>query len=154
MCLFLTYTFLYGLVGVSHIQCFYNLAGAIEEHPRQGYIYVLFFPLVRSYSIFLIITNAALLSLSFLSFSMFPFLAMLIFCHTLNVRHLVDGSVEEKVLAYNRANREVAVLCNHQRSAPKTHEAQMDKLGETIDTLLKEVKDVKAQIKAVRNARV
>ena len=26
----------------------------------------------------------------------------------------VDGTVEEKLLAYNRANREVAVLCNHQ----------------------------------------
>ena len=27
---------------------------------------------------------------------------------------LVDGTVEEKMLAYNRANREVAILCNHQ----------------------------------------
>jgi DNA topoisomerase-1 len=26
----------------------------------------------------------------------------------------VDGTVDEKMLAYNRANREVAVLCNHQ----------------------------------------
>ncbi len=26
-----------------------------------------------------------------------------------------DGNVAEKLLAYNRANREVAVLCNHQR---------------------------------------
>jgi hypothetical protein len=26
----------------------------------------------------------------------------------------VDGSVEEMMLAYNSANREVAILCNHQ----------------------------------------
>ena len=38
------------------------------------------------------------------------------------------GTVEEKILAYNRANRSVAVLCNHQRAAPKTHDLQMEKL--------------------------
>ncbi len=27
---------------------------------------------------------------------------------------VVDGSLEEKMLAYNEANRQVAVLCNHQ----------------------------------------
>lgn len=26
----------------------------------------------------------------------------------------VDGTVDEKMLAYNRANRDVAILCNHQ----------------------------------------
>ncbi len=31
-------------------------------------------------------------------------------------------SVPEKMLAYNRANRQVALLCNHQRSVPKTFE--------------------------------
>ncbi|KAJ3222208.1 DNA topoisomerase 1 [Clydaea vesicula] len=30
-----------------------------------------------------------------------------------------NGTVQEKILAYNRANRQVAVLCNHQRSIPK-----------------------------------
>lgn len=30
-----------------------------------------------------------------------------------------DASVPEKILAYNRANRAVAVLCNHQRAVPK-----------------------------------
>jgi DNA topoisomerase-1 len=43
-----------------------------------------------------------------------------------------DGTVAEKLLAYNRANREVAVLCNHQRSVPKGHGAQMGKLGDKI----------------------
>ncbi|KAI9596558.1 hypothetical protein BDF19DRAFT_437860 [Syncephalis fuscata] len=36
-----------------------------------------------------------------------------------------NTTVAEKVLAYNRANREVAVLCNHQRAVPKRHDDQM-----------------------------
>lgn len=39
-----------------------------------------------------------------------------------------DASVADKLLAYNRANRLVAVLCNHQRSVSKTHSAAMEKM--------------------------
>ena len=39
-----------------------------------------------------------------------------------------DMTVAEKILAYNRANRAVAVLCNHQRAVPKTHEKSMENL--------------------------
>ncbi|CAF1360756.1 unnamed protein product, partial [Didymodactylos carnosus] len=35
------------------------------------------------------------------------------------------ASIPEKILAYNRANRQVAILCNHQRSVPKTFEKSM-----------------------------
>lgn len=43
-----------------------------------------------------------------------------------------DMSVPEKLLAYNRANRAVAILCNHQRSVPKTHQKSMETLKEKI----------------------
>ena len=33
-----------------------------------------------------------------------------------------------KLLSYNRANRAVAILCNHQRSAPKTFAQSMENL--------------------------
>lgn len=36
--------------------------------------------------------------------------------------------MNEKILSYNRANRSVAVLCNHQRTAPKTFDTQMSNL--------------------------
>uniref|UniRef100_A0A1X7UKE5 DNA topoisomerase n=1 Tax=Amphimedon queenslandica TaxID=400682 RepID=A0A1X7UKE5_AMPQE len=39
-----------------------------------------------------------------------------------------DDTVNEKILSYNRANRAVAVLCNHQRTAPKTFDTQMSNL--------------------------
>ena len=38
------------------------------------------------------------------------------------------ANVAEKILAYNRANRQVAVLCNHQRSVPKTFGKSMEAL--------------------------
>jgi DNA topoisomerase-1 len=43
-----------------------------------------------------------------------------------------DGTVAEKLLAYNRANRQVAILCNHQRAAPKTHGTQMAKMKDKV----------------------
>ncbi|XP_035900565.1 DNA topoisomerase 1 isoform X2 [Anopheles stephensi] len=61
-----------------------------------------------------------------------------------------DASVPEKLLAYNRANRAVAILCNHQRAVPKTHEKSMGNLKEKIrvkreqiDQCQKELKDLK-----------
>lgn len=41
-------------------------------------------------------------------------------------------TIPEKLLAYNRANRAVAILCNHQRSVPKSHEKSMENLKEKI----------------------
>lgn len=38
------------------------------------------------------------------------------------------ADVNEKILSYNRANREVALLCNHQRSVPKNFEKSMEAL--------------------------
>ena len=44
-------------------------------------------------------------------------------------------TMEEKVLFFNRANRMVAILCNHQRTLPKTHNQQMEKIDEQIEEL-------------------
>jgi DNA topoisomerase I len=38
------------------------------------------------------------------------------------------ATVQEKLNAYNHANRMVAILCNHQRSVPKTHDQSMEKM--------------------------
>ncbi len=34
-------------------------------------------------------------------------------------------TVDQKKVEYDRANKEVAVLCNHQRAVPKTHGDQV-----------------------------
>ena len=43
-----------------------------------------------------------------------------------------DDNLASKVLCYNRANRAVAVLCNHQRAAPKNFSEQMGRMTEKV----------------------
>lgn len=47
----------------------------------------------------------------------------------------LTGSVAEKVVDYNEANRRVAILCNHKRTVAAAHETQMEKLGDRIKGL-------------------
>lgn len=42
------------------------------------------------------------------------------------------ATVQEKLNAYNQANRMVAILCNHQRAVPKTHEQSMGKMRDKV----------------------
>ncbi|KAL3912755.1 MAG: hypothetical protein SGARI_000992, partial [Bacillariaceae sp.] len=55
----------------------------------------------------------------------------------------------EKVVEYNNANREVATLCNHQRSVSKAQETQLENLGGKLETLKKQKKTLKAILKAI-----
>jgi len=45
------------------------------------------------------------------------------------------GSVQEKVKAYNDANREVAILCNHKRTVAASHATSIEKMNERINGL-------------------
>ncbi|CCE64866.1 hypothetical protein TPHA_0J00430 [Tetrapisispora phaffii CBS 4417] len=45
------------------------------------------------------------------------------------------GSVAEKLLKYNAANRTVAILCNHQRTISKTHKQTIEKASDRIREL-------------------
>jgi DNA topoisomerase-1 len=58
-----------------------------------------------------------------------------------------EGTVAEKILAYNRANRQVAVLCNHQRSVPKTHGLAMERLNDKVMALKYERQLVRKELK-------
>lgn len=46
--------------------------------------------------------------------------------------------VPEKLLSYNRANRAVAILCNHQRAPPKTFDQSMANLQAKVGAVMKE----------------
>ncbi|EZA62749.1 DNA topoisomerase [Ooceraea biroi] len=60
----------------------------------------------------------------------------------------------EKILAYNRANRAVAILCNHQRSVPKTHAKSMENLKVKIETKKEAIAECELQVKdAKRDAK-
>ncbi|CAE6488112.1 unnamed protein product, partial [Rhizoctonia solani] len=46
-----------------------------------------------------------------------------------------DADITQKLAAYNRANRMVAILCNHQKSVSKNHDASMGKLSDQLKGL-------------------
>ena len=62
---------------------------------------------------------------------------------------MTDMTVDGRKAVYDRANKEVAVLCNHQRAVPKAHDEQMGKaakvqaLEDEVKALKKELKDAK-----------
>lgn len=65
-----------------------------------------------------------------------------------------DASLPEKLLAYNRANRAVAVLCNHQRAVPKSHEKSMENLKEKIRLKREQIDDYEQDVRdAVKAAK-
>ncbi|CAL1262202.1 unnamed protein product [Larinioides sclopetarius] len=57
-------------------------------------------------------------------------------------------SIPEKLAAYNRANRMVAILCNHQRTAPKNFDISMANLKSKIDEKCKLIKEAKKEAKS------
>lgn len=58
-----------------------------------------------------------------------------------------NATVAEKLLQYNRANRAVAILCNHQRAVPKTHNKSMENLKEKIKNKRDQVKECEQELK-------
>ncbi|KAJ8376484.1 hypothetical protein SKAU_G00070640 [Synaphobranchus kaupii] len=69
--------------------------------------------------------------------------------HPLSLMIASDGQAE-KLLAYNRANRAVAVLCNHQRAAPKNFEQSMATLQAKIDSKTQELSQAKTELKLAK----
>ncbi|XP_049962633.1 DNA topoisomerase I, mitochondrial isoform X1 [Schistocerca serialis cubense] len=61
-----------------------------------------------------------------------------------------DFTVAEKILAYNRANRAVAILCNHQRSVPKTHAKSMENLKNKIEAKKEQLEEAERQYKQAK----
>ncbi|XP_062860294.1 DNA topoisomerase I, mitochondrial [Trichomycterus rosablanca] len=56
----------------------------------------------------------------------------------------------EKLLSYNRANRAVAVLCNHQRAPPKTFEQSMANLQTKIESRKEQLALAKKELKQAK----
>lgn len=64
----------------------------------------------------------------------------------------MDDPVAAKVLQYNRANRAVALLCNHQRAAPKTFDKSMANLQKKIDDKRQLVEEAERECKQLKKA--
>jgi DNA topoisomerase-1 len=63
--------------------------------------------------------------------------------------HWKKLTAAEKVVEYNNANRQVAILCNHQRSVSKAQETQLENIGEKIKTLKKQKVVLKKILKVI-----
>ncbi|KAM7414136.1 hypothetical protein PAMA_019112 [Pampus argenteus] len=61
-----------------------------------------------------------------------------------------SDNVAEKLLSYNRANRAVAILCNHQRAPPKTFEQSMANLQSKIDARKEQLALAKTELKQAK----
>jgi len=61
-----------------------------------------------------------------------------------------DGTLAEKVLAYNRANREVAILCNDQRTASKAHDKTMENLEVKIQEKTLDFEKARKELKELK----
>ncbi|KAG6637695.1 hypothetical protein CIPAW_11G196000 [Carya illinoinensis] len=68
-------------------------------------------------------------------------------------RETRNGDVAEKIVVYQHANKEVAIICNHQRSVSKSHSQQMSKLNEKISQLQSLLKELKTDLDRARKGK-
>ncbi|KAH7660304.1 DNA topoisomerase I protein [Dioscorea alata] len=68
-------------------------------------------------------------------------------------RETKDGTLPEKIAVYQLANKEVAIICNHQRSVSKSHDAQMTRLNEKIDELKAQQEELKVDLSRARKGK-
>ncbi|XP_074059030.1 DNA topoisomerase I, mitochondrial isoform X2 [Macrotis lagotis] len=61
-----------------------------------------------------------------------------------------EDNIAAKILSYNRANRAVAILCNHQRATPKTFEKSMQNLQTKIDAKKEQLAMAKQDLKRAK----
>lgn len=66
--------------------------------------------------------------------------ASITFQRLLDETPLKAKSLQEKLNAYNAANRKVAILCNHQRAVPKTHDQSMAKMKDRVSRCIRGMK--------------
>ena len=54
--------------------------------------------------------------------------------------------IAEQVLTYNQANRAVAILCNHRKTASKNFDDQMGRMDEKLNKKRQDIEDKEAQL--------
>ncbi|KAK9091955.1 hypothetical protein Syun_026866 [Stephania yunnanensis] len=68
-------------------------------------------------------------------------------------RETKGGDVAEKIVVYQHANKEVAIICNHQRSVSKSHDAQMSRLNEKMDELKALLDELKTDLARAKKGK-
>ncbi|KAJ9562919.1 hypothetical protein OSB04_008079 [Centaurea solstitialis] len=68
-------------------------------------------------------------------------------------RDMKGGNVAENLVVYNQANKEVAIICNHQRTVSKSHSAQMTRLNEKIEELKGVVEELEIDLARAKKGK-
>ncbi|XP_047311133.1 DNA topoisomerase 1 alpha-like [Impatiens glandulifera] len=68
-------------------------------------------------------------------------------------RETTDGDLAVKVVVYQHANKEVAIICNHQRTVSKSHSTQMSRLNEKIDELKGVIEELKTDLSRAKKGK-
>ncbi|EFH45854.1 hypothetical protein ARALYDRAFT_329014 [Arabidopsis lyrata subsp. lyrata] len=64
-----------------------------------------------------------------------------------------EGDVKQKVVVYQQANKEVALICNHQRTVSKSHGAQIQRLAGKIEELKEGLKELKNNLERAKKGK-
>eukprot|EP00871_Galdieria_phlegrea_P002020 jgi/Galph1/2819/GphlegSOOS_G1451.1 len=72
----------------------------------------------------------------------------------LNEKKFSNEDDSMKLTFYNQANKEVAILCNHQRSLPVTHEQQIQRMQTKLDEALEWLHELEKALKEAKHAKV
>ena len=62
-------------------------------------------------------------------------------------------SIAEKVTSYNAANRQVAILCNHQKTVSKALEQGLENLGNKLETMKSQLRDMSSWKDMLKKAK-
>ncbi|ETO34200.1 DNA topoisomerase type I, partial [Reticulomyxa filosa] len=57
-----------------------------------------------------------------------------------------DSPLADKLFFYTQCNKQVAILCNHQRTVPKSHEQQLEKIDAQIKELKEHIDELKREL--------
>ncbi|GJD06625.1 DNA topoisomerase 1 [Galdieria sulphuraria] len=68
----------------------------------------------------------------------------------LSERKFESEDLNNKLTFYNQANKEVAILCNHQRTLPVSHEQQMNRLQSKLDEALEWLHELEQALKKAK----
>ncbi|KAI3740954.1 hypothetical protein L2E82_31429 [Cichorium intybus] len=68
-------------------------------------------------------------------------------------RETKGGDVTQNLVVYQHANKEVAIICNHQRTVSKSHSAQMTRLNEKIDELKGVIKELETDLSRAKKGK-
>mmetsp|Transcript_2140 Transcript_2140/g.3225 ORF Transcript_2140/g.3225 Transcript_2140/m.3225 type:complete len:630 (-) Transcript_2140:370-2259(-) len=68
-------------------------------------------------------------------------------------KDLVGKTVDEKKVEYDKANKEVAILCNHQRAVSKSHDNQIEKIQEKIGVMRTELQQLEDELALAKKGK-